>query len=167
MTLIDTQLEKQSAVNVTTSSSVNISVEGYPQALLDICKGLMDGGQYSMSVVVAHMACEVEVERALSAAFASKGIQYLEDTLCDVAFEGYSLANKRNRKLYAALTGDHIEKQPFWEAFRNSAERRNKIVHHGRIIGREEAERSYNAAGAFISHLKQHSMWEQSDYLSD
>ena len=56
------------------------------------------------------MACEVSVERALTAAFAAKRIEYLEDPVREF-LNGYNLANGRNRKLYKALTDDHIEKQ--------------------------------------------------------
>ena len=42
------------------------------------------------------MACEVSVERALSAAFASKNLQYLKDPVLDF-LNGYSLSNDKNR----------------------------------------------------------------------
>jgi len=100
------------------------------------------------------MACEVSTERALSAAFASKGLQYLEDPVLDF-LNGYNLANDRNRKLYTAFTGDHIDQQAFWPAFKESATRRNNIVHGGSLIGQVEAESSYHTASAFVSHLKQ------------
>jgi phage FluMu protein Com len=126
----------------------------YPQILLATCKGFIEDGQYSISVVVAHMACEVSVERVLSNAFKSKGLQYLADTIMDF-LNGYNLAGVRNRKLYTALTGDQIEEQPFWQAFMESATRRNKIIHASSVIGQEDAQSSYQAARAFVSHLRQ------------
>ena len=110
--------------------TASVELITYPQRLLATCKGFIEDGQYGISVVVAHMACEVAAERALSAAFALKGLQHLEDPVLDF-LNGYSLANDRNRKLYAALTGDHIEQQSFWQAFKESATRRNKILHTG------------------------------------
>lgn len=143
-------------VNVTVHCTVSaeVTLVTYAQTLLATCKGLIEDGQYSISVIVAHMACEVSTERTLSAAFSSKGLQYLEDPVLDF-LNGYNLANDRNRKLYTALTGDHIEQQSFWQAFKESATRRNRIVHGGSVIGPEEAESSYQAASAFVSHIEQ------------
>ena len=137
-----------------TSISGNATVVTYPQRLLDICKGLIEKELFGISVVVAHMACEVSVERVLSAAFVSKGLQYLEDSVLEF-LSGYNLGNDRHRKLYTALTGDHIEQQAFWLDFKDSAELRNKIIHRGHIVGRTEAEKSYKTTSAFVAHLKQ------------
>lgn len=130
----------------------SIKIITYPQKLLATCKGFIEDGEYSISVVVAHMACEVATERALSAAFASKGLQYLENPVLNFV-NGYSLANDRNLKLYTALTGDHIEQRSFWQAFKESATRRNKIIHASSIIDQAEAQSSYQAASDFVSHL--------------
>lgn len=127
----------------------------YPQTLLATCKGFIEDGQYSISVVVAHMACEVSVERALSNAFVSKGLQYLAEPIMDF-LNGYNLSNDRNRKLYNVLTGDQIEERPFWQAFKESATRRNKIVHASKVIGQDEAQNSYRAARDFVSHIEQY-----------
>lgn len=140
-------------VSVHLTATAELTVVTYPQTLLAACKGLIDDGQYGISVVVAHMACEVSVERALSTAFASKGLQYLEDPVLDF-LNGYNLGNDRNRKLYTALTSDSIEQQAFWPAFKESATRRNNIVHGGKVVGQEDAQSSYEAASEFIAHLK-------------
>lgn len=136
------------------SATAEVTAFTYPETLLAACRGLIDDGHYGISVVVAHMACEVSVERSLSAAFAAKGLQYLEDPVLDF-LNGYNLGNDRNRKLYAALTNDNIEQQAFWPAFKESATRRNNIVHGGGIVGQAEVGSSYQAARAFIAHLKQ------------
>lgn len=138
----------------TLDMTASLELITYPQKLLATCKGFIEGGQYGISVVVAHMACEVATERTLSGAFASKGIQHLEGPVLDF-LNGYSLANDRNRKLYTALTGDHIEQQSFWQAFKESAARRNRIIHSGSVIGQTEAQSSYEAASDFVSHLKE------------
>lgn len=141
-------------VTVHVSATAELTAVTYPQILLATSKGLIDAGQFGISVVVAHMACEVSVERALSAAFASKGLQYLEEPVLDF-LNGYNLGNDRNRKLYTALTGDQIEQEGFWADFKASAIRRNHIVHNSSVVGKTEAESSYSAASAFVAHLKQ------------
>lgn len=126
----------------------------YPEALLRVAKTLIGDGQCAIAVVVAHMACEVATERSFSAAFAAKGLQYLEGPVLDL-INGYNLANDRNRRLYTAVTGDSIEQQAFWASFKESATRRNKVVHEGKIANTVEAEASHAAASAFVRHLKQ------------
>jgi hypothetical protein len=100
------------------------------------------------------MACEVAAERALAAAFTARGIPELHDAVTSL-MSGFNLANDRNRRIYTALSGDAIETQPYWSAFKDSATRRNKIVHEGMIVSRDEAEASHQAAVSLIAHLKQ------------
>jgi hypothetical protein len=67
---------------------------------------------------------------------------------------GYNLANDRVRKLYNAVTGDQIQTQSFWQAFKESATRRNQAVHNGRIATKAEAEASFKAASDLVAYLK-------------
>jgi len=135
------------------SGTAEAEVITYPRSLLGVARSLIDNNHFDIAVVVAHMACEIATERSLSEAYAAKGLQYLEDAVDDL-LNGYNLSNKRNRKLYAALTGDAIEKQPFWSNFCESATRRNQVVHKGKLMTKAEAEESYRAADSFVSHLK-------------
>jgi hypothetical protein len=69
-------------------------------------------------------------------------------------FSGNSLANNRIRKLYTALTGDQVEKAAFWQQFKESPERRNKIAHSSITVTKSEAEASHRAATDLVAHLK-------------
>jgi hypothetical protein len=137
----------------TASVTVQDEVITYPQALLSDARNLIDSGQFSMGVVVSHIACELATERSLFAAFASKGIQYLEEWILD-SLNGYNLANKRVRRLFTALTGNEIQEQPFWQNFTESVERRNQIVHRGVKVGQAEAEDSLKVATDFLAYLR-------------
>ena len=125
----------------------------YPEALLTTAQRLIADGEFSIAVVVAHMACEISAERALSRAFAAKGIGYLEESVEDL-LPGYNLANDRVRNLYNTVTGNEIQKQSFWQAFKESATRRNRAVHMGRIVTKAEAEASFKAASDLVAFLK-------------
>jgi hypothetical protein len=105
-----------------------------------------------IATVVAHMACEVVTERALSRAFASRGVPDLEEPVLGF-WNGYNLATPRNRNLYVALTGDKIHEQAFWPAFSESAKLRNQIIHAGQAATTAEAERSLTAAQGFVAHV--------------
>lgn len=132
-------------------------VEGatYPQILLSIARFLLgkkDDKLCGLATIMAHLACEVAIERSLSDSFARKGIQSIEETVADI-LNGYNLANDKVRKLYASLTGDEIQEQPFWGSFLRSAKRRDNIVRKGLIVGRTDAEESIAAADDFLAHL--------------
>jgi hypothetical protein len=126
----------------------------YSQELLGIAKGLIERGNHSVAVVVCHMACEIAAERAFSAAYAAKGLTYLEPAVDDL-LNGHNLAAEKNRNLYNALTGNTIQDEPFWQQFKASATRRNKAVHEGLIVNHQDAEASLQAARDLIAYLKQ------------
>ncbi len=132
-------------------------VEGatYPQILLGIARFLLgkhDDKLCGLATIVAHLACEVAIERSLSDSFARKGIQALEEPMTDV-LNGYNLANDKVRNLYTSLTGDDIRERPFWGNFIRSAKRRDAIIRKGLIVGRTDAEESIQAASDFLAHL--------------
>ena len=125
----------------------------YPQKLLALAQGLIDSGEFSVSIVVAHMACEVATDRALNDAFKAKGIEYLEEPI-ERLLPSNNLGNKSVRKIYTALTGDEIQNQPFWQRFTDSVTRRNNISHNGATYGQADAEASLKVAKEFVAHLK-------------
>lgn len=134
------------------SATVQAQVATYPQNLLAVAQSLIDQGQFSISVIVAHMACEVATERSLSDAFAATGFKKLEEVVLDF-LNGYNLANDRIRALYAALTGSDVQNEAFWPKFKDSAKRRNQIMHGGLIVSKPQADESYMAASGLVTFL--------------
>jgi hypothetical protein len=129
-----------------------LTVTEYPIRLLGIAEELSPENP-GIAIVVAHMACEIAVARALSRAFLSRGLTDLEESVLNF-WNGYNLATERHRKLYVALTGDNVQAQPFWQGFCDSARLRNRIMHGGHIATPAEAERSLAAIKAFIGHVR-------------
>jgi len=132
-------------------------VEGatYPQILLSIARSLIgknDDKLCGLATIIAHLACEVAIERSFSDSFARKGIPSLEGPVADV-MNGYNLANDNVLNLYATLTGDEIQERPFWGNFVRSAKRRDKIIRKGLIVGRTDAEETIKAASDFLAHF--------------
>lgn len=125
----------------------------YPRYLMSVARNLIDQGQSSIAVVVAHMACEVATEEKLSEAFTVKGLQYLQEPVMGF-LNGYNLAHDKIRDLYVSLTGDEVHKAGFWSKFKESATRRNKIMHAGLTIDKAAAEESYKAADNLLVHFK-------------
>jgi hypothetical protein len=127
----------------------------YPQILLSIAKSLFGGNDdklCGLATIMAHLACEVAIERSISDSFARKGIQSLEGVVADV-MNGYNLANDKVLNLYTNLTGDAIQERPFWGNFVRSAKRRDNIIRKGLIVGRADAEESIKAASDLLAYL--------------
>lgn len=135
-----------------TGGQDQLTVTTYPETLLKTARRLSDDGQHSIAVVVAHMACEIATERSLGEAFRRRNIGDLEEVIEDM-LTGYNLATARIRKLYVAMTGDEIHKQPFWHKFTVSADRRNRIMHAGLIASKSEANESLEATSKLVAHL--------------
>jgi hypothetical protein len=134
------------------STFAKLTVFPYPERLLQLAGSLLADGEFSVAIVVAHMACEISAERALSQAFKAKGIAHLQKRF-DGFFSGYNLSNEKVRNLYNAVTEDKIQDQPFWTAFEKSAERRQRAVHRGYVAPESEARASVQAATEFVAHM--------------
>jgi len=105
-----------------------------------------------IAVVTAQMACEIFAEIALSEIFRSKSLSYLEDPI-DELLPNYNFANDKVRRLYVALTGDKIHHAFFWEDYKRMVALRNKAVHAGGRVPKEQAEVGVRTAEHFIAHL--------------
>src|SRR5207247_5520120 len=100
----------------------------YTERLIFTADMLCASREFNIAIVVAHMACEIATEQALSRAYAARSLAYLEDPVGEF-LNGHNLANPRIRNLYNALLGDRIEEPSFWQPFVESSQRRNRAVH--------------------------------------
>jgi hypothetical protein len=141
-------------VSIKVSASFNAEFITYPKALLTIAQGLVDQGHFNIAIVTSHMACEIAAERAFDAAYAAKKLEPLGEAV-DTLMNGHNLGNDKHRKLWNALTGTELEKEPFWSRFKSAAEKRNSIVHRGGHANKVEAEAALKAATDLITHLRQ------------
>ncbi len=80
--------------------------------LLTIAQSLIDQGLVDIAIITSHMACEVAAERVFDAAYAAKNLETLGEAI-DGLMNGFNLGNEKRRKLYNALTGTELEKEPF------------------------------------------------------
>src|SRR5689334_14681244 len=74
-------LQAEAGVYSVTGLDANLVVITYPQRLLALAQELIDRGEYSISIVVSHIACEVAVDRVFAAAYKVKNIEYLEEAV--------------------------------------------------------------------------------------
>src|SRR6266446_5909504 len=89
--VVEQPVQLESLETVTATAAVHIEIApNYPRLLLNIARTLIGENRCALSIIVAHMACEVATEESLSRAFASKGIKYLQDSVTDL-LNGYNL----------------------------------------------------------------------------
>lgn len=143
------------------ATSAQLQVVRHWVRLLETADELIQANHHEVSIVVAHTACEVIVQRAVSMAFKNRNIEDLESPI-DGFVTSYSLNNERVRRFYSALTGDdQIVNQSFWEQFRKSVKRRNDIVHRGLLSNssipvEQQARESLASCSAFVSYIEAH-----------
>jgi hypothetical protein len=142
---VDTEKKGTPAV---ASAATRLRVISYPQHLINLARRLIDDGEFNVSVVVSHMACEIATERCFLEFSIKKGIKTPRE------LNGYNLMKNRRRETYTSLTGDAIEHKPFWLKFKESVTRRHNIIHRDYRIGKVEAEESFSAATDFVAHLE-------------
>ena len=132
-----------------------MTFKGAPARLLEFAEGLLDSDYPGAAVLIAHVACEITVERRLTIAFVDRKILDLQKPIQEF-HQGFNLGNQRIRKLYEVLTGDKISDQPFWSTFESSAKRRNKIAHSEATVTRDEAKESVEVAEKLVTHISRY-----------
>jgi hypothetical protein len=136
----------------TTRLAGQLSVETYPDVLLKKASELHASGEYGIATVVSHMACEVAIERRLSNAVSAKLDAGASEALLAM-FNGYGLNSDKQRSLYAALTGHLIQREPFWQDYKDSIRRRNAVVHGKQIATLTDAVKTLNVAKALVASV--------------
>lgn len=85
--------------------------------------------------------------------FKGAGLTLIEEPILGF-LPGYSLSNERIRRLCVALTGDKIDDAPFWSGYVDLVRLRNEIVHRGKRVPTDDAQRAFATAGQLIHHLE-------------
>jgi len=124
----------------------------YYRQLLDTAERFRREGEYDVAVIMAQTACELVTESAFETFFRAHGST--ESDKKHLEPRAYDLGNDRVRALYALLSSDRIEREPFWNGFKDHVKRRHGIVHKGHRATPQEAEASLDAATDFIAHVE-------------
>jgi hypothetical protein len=121
-------------------------------ALLETAGRLRADGQHEAAIAMAQAACEVCTKTTLQALFRINDIAYLTDPVGNL-LPSYNLGSDRVRKLYVAVSGDPIQSEAFWSAFKQHTKRRHAVLHEGREPEPWESEASIEAVRSVVSHL--------------
>jgi hypothetical protein len=141
-----------------TAGSVGVEIVEYSTILMREADSLLfHAKQPGLAIVVAHTACEVATQRAFARAFVHRGISDIEDAVDDL-FASYNLASQKVQQFYTALTGDAVQREPWWSDFKDSSKRRNDIVHEGRKATDAEAATSLSVCDTFVTHITKYEL---------
>ena len=131
-----------------------------PASLLELAQGLARSAEqkhWGLAVVVAHTACEVATERALTRMLiAARSEAEMEKVKKKFGTYGYSkIQVEEVQKLYRSLTRDDITEWSDWGQFDESIKNRNAIVHDGKDATQQKSRKCLELAVRFFHHLDQ------------
>jgi hypothetical protein len=125
----------------------------FHRKLLDEAKNSLQSGLNEMAVVLSQAASEMCTEWALTTLFTIRNIQDLADPLLDL-FVVPDICNERLHRVYAALSGDSPNQQPFWSTLKAHRDRRNVVVHRGQKSSHTEAQESVIVVEQYLIHVE-------------
>jgi hypothetical protein len=108
--------------------------------------------QYQFAVVLVQAACELATEQNLIALMQLRGTDFLTESILE-STDVTSLATKRLRKLFIALSGDNPAEAKWWARWLEARELRHRVAHAGAIMTSEQAARCIDSAAEYIQHL--------------
>lgn len=125
----------------------------YPSQLLEAAEEMISSGRHEVAIVTAQMACEISVERVLGTYFRARGLLDLE-TPIENLLPSFNLGNDKVRRLYSALTNDAIHKEFFWSEYKTMVSIRNKTIHAGLRVQKNQAQMVLRIAKSVVKHLR-------------
>lgn len=134
-------------------ATIGISWNVYTREFIETARDYFNKGEYSVTVLFAHTACEIASEQAFSRHFADHGLSAFEESISKL-IPSFSMMDDRVRKLHTALSGKQIGEQSFWSQYTDSVRLRNKVIHEGKSVTRDEANNTLNVIKEFIEYLK-------------
>ena len=155
-TRLNTTLSPDPIVVTVHVLSPELIITEYHEVLLSFASNLIDQGQYSFAIVLAHTACELAVEQVFNKLFEDRKLTDFREFIMPGRLS-YNISANDIKERYNKLANDNIQsdKNAFWKPFTDSVKRRKGIVHHGKMFGREDAEKSLKAIKCLIKYLKQ------------
>lgn len=122
--------------------------------LLNEAQRLLGEKQYSLSILVSVIACEVATARIFDGLYKANRVDHLANPI-DILLRSSNLSDHRTLKFYHALANDDpIQKQDFWEPYRKAVNRRNEVAHAGKEFEEKDAVAALDAATEFVSYLR-------------
>jgi hypothetical protein len=137
--------------------SLLVLLQSAERTLLDTSRVLLADNHFGPAVVVAQTAVEVAMEASIGERLASSGTpDALREwiTARDQRGRSYSPASERIQRLWTALTGDEVQKAPWWSDYIKLVRARDAFVHSGAPPGdRADVSTMLEGAAAAVEHI--------------
>lgn len=121
--------------------------------LLNAARGEITKNDFQQAVVLAQTASELFAEQVFDYLFKKRQIDYLQRPVERLLYRNFNFAHGKVVGLYEALANDRVTKTATWSNYKEHTELRNDVVHQGRDVTREQAERSLNIVENLIRHI--------------
>jgi hypothetical protein len=125
-----------------------------PPRKFELCahaQELLDEGLYDSAVITAQVACEVWFEVALRILLGP--VDADQATPAPLISERLVPQEAKACKVWHAVTGEHIDDQPFWREYRDVVARRDRVVHSAERMSELEAEESVRTAKVVCDYI--------------
>jgi hypothetical protein len=125
--------------------------------LIALARQLCEEDKSELAVVAAQTACEVYAEVAVREMLQKRELGEFEEVIPEL-LAGYSLMDRQGQLVFHALTGESIQRSPFWSSYKTHVALRNRVVHRGEQVTGDQAADSVRAAEAFHEYIA--TAWE-------
>lgn len=123
------------------------------QILYEDASRLFRREEYTVSVIIAHTACEVATARTLHHAMRFNNLNKYYDVAIK-SRRSTHITSSEILKWYKVLTNDDsIAQQAFWKKLKEFADLRNKIIHEGERANKEQAQEALDVVIELFKHF--------------
>jgi hypothetical protein len=126
----------------------------YHAELVDVAVRLTEERHYGPALLVAQMACEVAIGRAIVSLLERRGYANASDW-ADTHYGRFSFLNSSIRALYFSLTAVRVETETFWKEYEAHGRLRNKVAHRGKEVGEANARKSCDVARKVVHQVEE------------
>jgi hypothetical protein len=126
----------------------------FHRKLLDQAQAALRAETNEFSVVLAQAAAEMCTEWALTVMFTNRDLAVLAEPVLDL-FQSTNICNEKLHSVFAAISGDRPNQQPFWKDLKLHTDLRNDIVHRGARASPVQATASLEAVTKFVEYTEE------------
>ena len=122
-------------------------------SLLGVAEHQLKEGNYDLSIIISHTACEVYTARVFGRLIEHRGLSRRDLNLP----QNYDMAKDKLRQIYISLTGEKIQDQDpaNWQRFKEGTKLRHQVVHAGFMPTKADAELFLTAVKTLMQQMQE------------
>lgn len=148
-------LDSATGQEVATTARMNPLIHFKPKSnqFFQVADQMFSEENYLYTVVAVQTAFELYMEGAFDFALQLRTSGDIGDAVAKLLRGKYHLRDERVRDLWDSLTGHKVKASPSWQGYNEHVVRRNRLVHGGESVGRNEASASLSAVQDLASEV--------------